>query len=260
MDYYGYGAPKVHSKVQKSDKGQLVEFPALEAPKGHGPIQHQWSPYNDNGGTAAAVAGKGFVIVGGDTRLNGNFNFLTRDDGSKLHKLTESTILASTGMQGDRLELQKVLEHRIKWYEFTNGKLPKTAALAQLLSTVLYGRRGFPYYTFNIIAGLDDKGDGVCYSYDAVGCTEPLSYGTTGSGSSFIEPLMDCLIRKPNQNGPNGAALAAPADMTADEALEMLQNAFTSAAERDVHTGDAVRFYVLTRDGCTEKILPLRKD
>jgi 20S proteasome subunit beta 6 len=259
MDYYGNGAPRVHSKTMRSNHVDNVEFPAIPTPKGHGPIQHQWSPYNDNGGTAAAVAGKGFVIVGADTRLNGNFNFLTRDDGSKLHKLTDNTILASAGMQADRLQLQQVLEHRITWYEHTNGKPPKTAALAQLLSSVLYGRRGFPYYTFNILAGLDADGNGVCYSYDAVGCTEPLNYGTTGSASSFVEPLMDCLIRKPNQRGAGGT-VQAPADMTVDEALAMMKNAFTSAAERDVHTGDSARFYILTPAGCREEMLPLRQD
>lgn len=260
MDYYGNAGPKTHSRVMRSQHDAAVEFPALEMPKGRGPIQHQWSPYDDNGGTAAGVAGKGFVIIGGDTRLNGNFNFLTRDDKTKLFKLTDKTILASTGMQGDRLQLQSVLQQKIKMYQFNNGgRTPKTSALAQLLSTVLYSRRQFPYYTFNIVGGLDEDGNGVCYSYDAVGCTEPLNYGTTGSGSSFIEPLMDCLIRKPNQRGAGGV-VQAPADMTVDEALEMLKNAFTSAAERDVHTGDGARFYILTPEGCREEFLPLRND
>jgi 20S proteasome subunit beta 6 len=260
MDYYGKEQKAHPGKSQRSNNNNGVEFPALALPTGHGILQHaEWSPYNDNGGTAAAVAGKGFVIVGADTRLNDNFNFLTRSDESKLCKLTPTTILASGGMQADRLELQKVLETRIRWYEFTNGgRLPKTSALAQLLSSVLYSRRQFPYYTFNIIAGLDDNGNGVCYSYDAVGCTEPLNYGTTGTGSSFIEPLMDCLIRKSNQH--RAGHVIAPPDMTVDEALQMLKNAFTSAAERDIFTGDAARFYVLTPEGCSEETLQLRKD
>lgn len=37
-----------------------------------------------------------------------------------------------------------------------------TNAAAQLLSTMLYGRRFFPYYTINIIAGLDEEGVLLC--------------------------------------------------------------------------------------------------
>jgi 20S proteasome subunit beta 6 len=32
------------------------------------------------------------------------------------------------------------------------------SAMAQMLSIMLYNRRFFPYYTFNIVGGLDEHG------------------------------------------------------------------------------------------------------
>ncbi|EPY35928.1 20S proteasome subunit beta 6 [Strigomonas culicis] len=122
------------------------------------------------------------------------------------------------------------------------------------MSSLLYQRRFFPYYTFNMVVGLDDAGKGVCYSYDVVGSTEPFEYGTRGTASSFVEPLLDCLMRKEHMVGQ------APAAMSRAETVETLKNAFTSAAERDIYTGDSVKFFVITKDGVDTEIFPLRKD
>ncbi|RNF03117.1 proteasome beta 6 subunit [Trypanosoma rangeli] len=217
--------------------------------------EQQWSPYADNGGTIAAIAGSNYVILGGDTRLNGDFCIHTRDDRSKLFQLTERTFLASTGMQADRLQLQQMLKYRIQWYQYNNGgKVPSTKAIAKLTSTMLYQRRFFPYYTFNMIAGLDETGAGVCYSYDPVGSTEPFRYGTSGSASSFVEPLMDCLLTRQHM------VRQVPAELSMEETLEMLKNAFTGAAERDIFTGDAVCFHIIKADGIWTELFELRKD
>lgn len=42
-------------------------------------------------------------------------------------------------------------------------KQPTTEGIAQLVCYQLYMKRFFPFYTFNIVCGLNDKGDGICY-------------------------------------------------------------------------------------------------
>lgn len=37
-----------------------------------------------------------------------------------------------------------------------------SGAIAAMLSTILYSRRFFPYYVYNIIGGLDEEGGPFC--------------------------------------------------------------------------------------------------
>ena len=50
-------------------------------------------------------------------------------------------------------------------YEFNNHKEPSCSSVANLLSRTLYGKRFFPYYTFNLLAGFDAEGNGTVYGY-----------------------------------------------------------------------------------------------
>ena len=45
-------------------------------------------------------------------------------------------------------------------YEHEHQTTMVTKAVAAMLSTILYYRRFFPYYAYNIIGGIDEEGDG----------------------------------------------------------------------------------------------------
>ena len=67
----------------------------------------------------------------------------------------------------------------------------KTSTLFQMLSNVLYSKRFFPYSVSNVLAGLDEDGEGWVYSYDPVGCVEKLKNSSGGAGVAIIQPLLD---------------------------------------------------------------------
>jgi len=69
-------------------------------------------------------------------------------------------------------------------------------SIAQLLSTLLYSRRFFPYYVYNVLAGLDDNGEGCLYSYDPVGHCEKVSYTAGGSSGVLMQPFLDSWVSK----------------------------------------------------------------
>ncbi|KAG8123615.1 hypothetical protein E2320_018967 [Naja naja] len=186
-------------------------------------VQHRFSPYTFNGGTILAIAGEDFVVVASDTRLSEDYAIHSRES-PKCYKL---------GFHGDCLTLTKILEARLKMYKHSNNKIMSSGAIAAMLSTILYSRRFFPYYVYNIIGGLDEEGKGAVYSFDPVGSYQRDSFKAGGSASAMLQPLLD------NQ---------------------LVKDVFISAAERDVYTGDALKICIITKDGIKEESYPLRRD
>ena len=148
-----------------------------------------------------------------------------------------------------------MLKAKLEVYDFKMERLPSTESIAHLISKTLYGRRFFPYYTFNLVAGLDKNGKGVVYGYDAIG-----SYGSDkalaqGSGAHMILPFLDAEV-----TGYNNPKHKEKPPMTPDRAVNTIELAFKSAAERDIATGDKLEILVLTADGVRKEWRQLRRD
>ena len=48
--------------------------------------------------------------------------------------------------------------------------------------------------------------------------------------------------------------------LTLEKALAIVKDVFISAAERDIHTGDAIAMTIITKDGVKKESFPLRRD
>lgn len=208
---------------------------------GMGPMQQRFSPYADNGGTVLGVAGENFAVIAGDTRMSSGYSILTRND-SKLHKLTDHCCVASAGMQAERSTLWKVLDYKVTFYDHEHAQELWTPGVAQMLSNTLYGKRFFPFYTFNVVGGVDEQGNGRVYGYDAVGSFESAPYTVSGSGSALITSLLDNQVAFKTQPG-NFKKLSI------EETVDLVKDCFTCAGERDIYTGDAVHIAVITSAG-----------
>lgn len=222
-----------------------------------GATEHQgFSPYTDNGGTIVAIAGKDYAIIASETRLSSGFQIYTREQ-PKLFQLTSKTILGSTGCWCDALTFAKVIESRVKNYLYEHNRQISTPACAQLISTMLYYKRFFPYYISNIVAGLDEEGKGVVYSYDPVGCIEEEMFRAGGSSAALIQPFLD---NKVAQKNIQGRLVPSDVPIPLEEALQIVKDVFVSAGERDIYVGDYVEIRVIKADGIQQQRLSLRKD
>merc|ERR1711970_1412265 len=104
-------------------------------------------------------------VIASDTRLSGHGYAILSREQPKLFRLSESTVLGSTGCWCDILTFCKVAEMRMKSYRHTHNKAMSTPAVAQMTSTMLSHKRFSPYYISNILGGLDREGRGCLYSY-----------------------------------------------------------------------------------------------
>jgi 20S proteasome alpha/beta subunit len=94
------------------------------------------------------------------------------------------------------------------------------SSVANLLQQILYSRRGFPFYSFCVVAGLipttittDSSSssspgtnsnnkkkkktrimEGAVYVYDAIGSYERVAVGSAGTGRELLQPILDQLF------------------------------------------------------------------
>lgn len=200
-----------------------------------------------------AIAGDDFVVIGADTRLSAGFSIYTREQ-NKLFKLTDTTVLGCAGCWCDTLTLTRILNARMQMYEQEHNKTMSTTAAAQMLSTMLYYKRFFPYYISNVLAGLDNDGKGCVYSYDPIGHCEKSMYRAGGSSGALLQPLLD------NQIGLKNMQNIKPGSVPLKKAVNTIKDVFISAAERDIYTGDSIIINIITKDGIKEETFELRKD
>lgn len=211
----------------------------------------------DNGGTVLAVAGETYCIVAASTRVSAGFDIMTRN-GNMLLSLSDKVVIASAGMQADAKTLHKTLQAKNVMYQHDHGKTFSVMATAQLLSNTLYYKRFFPYYTFNICAGLDDKGVGAVYGYDAIGSFERCGYLCQGSGRELIQSVLDSQLKA-------ASPLLLPAQnslttLPLDQAVDLVKAAFIAAGERDIYTGDRVDIIIMSKDGVQRDSMQLKLD
>ena len=139
--------------------------------------------------------------------------------------------------------------------------------MSYLLSSLLYKRRFFPYFSFSILAGLDELGTGAIYRYDAVGSFERVKTACVGKGEKLIQPMLDDLSKdekddlqlwdlpsSPITESSNGQLTLDSVlkntnnyiqSLDTESAVTFIQKVFRAAAEREISIGDGIDVWIL---------------
>jgi len=117
-------------------------------------------------------------------------------DITKIHKLSDNTYILSAGMFTDYQNFWKMLDARLSWYRMNHGTELSTTAIASLVSRMLYEKRFFPCYAFNLVVGFDDNDQPAIWKYDALGSYGKVTYGVDGGAKVYLLPFLDNQVRQ----------------------------------------------------------------
>lgn len=224
-----------------------------------GYIQHQFNPYDDNGGTILGIAGEDFAVLAGDTRHTTGYSINSRYE-PKVFDIGDNLVISANGFSADGNALVRRLKTQLEWYHHNHNKALKVSSCARLVQNMLYSKRMFPYYVHTIIAGLDDEGRGAIYSFDPVGSYEREQCRAGGAAASLIMPFLDNQVNFKNQYEPGTSTPKARTYLTLEEVLKLVKDAFSSATERHIHVGDGLEILIVTKEGVRTEYFPLKRD
>jgi len=205
------------------------------------PTQRQFNPYSENGGTILAIAGADFSVIAGDTRQSEGYSIQTRY-APKVFRLTDKAVLAVNGFAADGNMFVKKVKQRLEWYRHAHSKDMSVKAIARLIQTMLYAKRFFPYYVYNILGGIEEDGSGAVYSFDPVGSYERETCRAAGAAQALVQPFLDNQIYFKNQKPASGPH---PTHLPLQRVIALVTDSFTSATERHIEVGDGLEIYIV---------------
>lgn len=144
-------------------------------------------------------------------------------------------------------------------YEWECKESIDCLSLAHLLSVTLYSKRFFPYFTFCLVGGIDKLGSGALFKYDALGSYERVIATVSGKGEELIQPILDRVTQMEESKelwsfqsilgeSEDSGDLKRFVDLSIEDAIELVKEAFHAAAEREISIGDGVEIVVIERE------------
>lgn len=99
------------------------------------------------------------------------------------------------------------------------------------------------------------KGHGWSYGYDAIGSHEKVRAVCSGTGQTLLQPVLDNQVEFKQMSDD-----VAKEELDLEPCVELIKDAFASAGERDIYTGDTVEIFRITSAGVELEKFELKRD
>ena len=173
----------------------------------------------------AAVYDKG-VVIAGDRQATDGFQVGERRI-QKVYEIDVSSAIAIAGVAGLAIEMAKIFQVQVEFYEKIDGTMLSLEGKANYLSNWLRSNLSMALQGLVVVpifAGYDSKqGQGRIFKYDAIGGRyDESEYYAIGSGGKDARSTLKKLYRP---------------GMSRDEILKAVSEALWDAADEDLGTG-----------------------
>ncbi|MBN2095547.1 MAG: archaeal proteasome endopeptidase complex subunit beta [Candidatus Aenigmarchaeota archaeon] len=172
------------------------------------------------GTTTLGIVCKDGVLLASESKATMGY-LVANKDVQKVFQIDDRMGMTVAGMVSDAQYLVNLMKAEITLYKLEAGEEMTVNAVANLLGSIMYSRKWYPFYNQMILGGVDKRGSHL-FSFDPSGSVVGEEYVSTGSGSPFVYGVLEKDFRK---------------GMMMDKAKELAKSAIRAAAGRDIASG-----------------------
>mmetsp|Transcript_17766 Transcript_17766/g.56132 ORF Transcript_17766/g.56132 Transcript_17766/m.56132 type:complete len:242 (+) Transcript_17766:62-787(+) len=196
----------------------------------------------DTGTTIMAVAYKGGVVVGADSRVSTGV-YISNRASDKITAVDDKIYCCRSGSAADTQAVSDYVRYFLDQHRMEYGKPPKVATAASFFQNICYQNKN-NLTAGIIVAGWDEEKGGQVFALPIGGALLPREYATGGSGSTYIYGFCDAFFKK---------------DMTKEQCEEFVTKGLCHAMARDGSSGGVIRLAIIDAAGAERKFIPGNK-
>ncbi|KAM0686798.1 proteasome core particle subunit beta 3 [Conglomerata obtusa] len=196
------------------------------------------------GGTVLALKGPTSIVLMSDLRL-GQGSLTTSRNFSKIHRIDNLFICLPQFIPDSQALLKRVTKnHNLFVLQEQRPMQPKE--LAHMVSYILYTKRGTPYYTSPIVAGIGSDGVPYICGMDCIGCmSEPDDFVVAGSAEKNMAGMCEAVVKSEYDN---------------DDLFTAGGQVFLNSVDRDALSGWGCEGILIQKDKVVKRKLKMRQD